>query len=557
MIHVDPRFSRTSALADLHVSLRAGQRPRLPRRADQLRRQRRALAERPVLPDVPPALHQRRADRRPTTSATPRTWTASSPATIPETRRYDTDILAVRRRSEPRRRRVTRPPQDQQASEGGAAMGTPRQRTRSTRRCKTRAASSRSSSATSRATRRRWSSSACGVPRDLFWTARRGDPEQLGPRADDRLRLRRRLDPAHDRHPDHRLPARCCNCCSATSAGRAAASWRCAATPRIQGSTDIPTLYNLLPGYLPMPTVPDRHATLAGLSWPGEQLPTGSWYNAAEVPDQPAQGLVRRRRHPDNDYAYDLLPKIDDDYSFQPMLLLMRDGLMRGLFCMGRTRPSAARTRFWRAGRWPTSTGWWCATSTRSRPRRSGTTRPRSTTATLRPSDIKTEIFLMPAAIDRREGRLLHQHPAARAVARQGRRSARRLPLGSVVLSIAWACGSSELYADDHSPRGRQLAALTWDYPTLDDRVGDPDLDAVVREINGYTVADGTPGQRLHRAQGRRLDRLRLLDLLRHHARRGPKPRAQPAGRRPSRARLGLRLAAQRPHPLQPRLRRP
>ncbi len=30
-----------------------------------------------------------------------------------------------------------------------------------------------------------------------------------------------------------------------------------------------------------------------------------------------------------------MLPQIGGDYSFQAMLLLMRDGLMRGLFCMG------------------------------------------------------------------------------------------------------------------------------------------------------------------------------------------------------------------------------
>ena len=44
----------------------------------------------------------------------------------------------------------------------------------------------------------------------------------------------------------------------ATSGGRAAASWRCAATPRSRARTDIPTLYNLLPGYLPMPTPAGR-----------------------------------------------------------------------------------------------------------------------------------------------------------------------------------------------------------------------------------------------------------------------------------------------------------
>ena len=36
VIHVDPRFTRTSAMADLHVPLRAGQRHRVPRRDHQL-----------------------------------------------------------------------------------------------------------------------------------------------------------------------------------------------------------------------------------------------------------------------------------------------------------------------------------------------------------------------------------------------------------------------------------------------------------------------------------------------------------------------------------------
>ncbi len=37
VIHVDPRFTRTSAMADLWVPLRAGSRHRLPRRPDPLR----------------------------------------------------------------------------------------------------------------------------------------------------------------------------------------------------------------------------------------------------------------------------------------------------------------------------------------------------------------------------------------------------------------------------------------------------------------------------------------------------------------------------------------
>ena len=42
IIHVDPRFSRTSAVADLHVPIRAGRGHRVRRRPDQLRAAERA-----------------------------------------------------------------------------------------------------------------------------------------------------------------------------------------------------------------------------------------------------------------------------------------------------------------------------------------------------------------------------------------------------------------------------------------------------------------------------------------------------------------------------------
>ena len=50
----------------------------------------------------------------------------------------------------------------------------------------------------------------------------------------------------------------------------------------IQGSTDVPTLYDLLPGYLPQPTA-DRRARLArGLHRQHEEIVTGYWSNFRE-----------------------------------------------------------------------------------------------------------------------------------------------------------------------------------------------------------------------------------------------------------------------------------
>ncbi|HEX2184370.1 MAG TPA: molybdopterin dinucleotide binding domain-containing protein, partial [Chloroflexota bacterium] len=49
-----------------------------------------------------------------------------------------------------------------------------------------------------------------------------------------------------------------------------------------------------------------------------------------------------------------------------------------------------------------------------------------------------------------------------------------------------------ELYRGDDSSAGRQLLSLTWDYPQKGPH-GDPDLERVLQEINGYTVADRRP----------------------------------------------------------------
>ena len=90
-------------------------------------------------------------------------------------------------------------------------------------------------------------------------------------------------------------------------------------------------------------------------------------------------------------------------------------------------------------------------------------------------------------------------------------------------------------------------------------RQREPDVEDVLREINGYDVATGEPVAGFAAARGRRLDRVRLLDLLRRlRRRRQPGPPARP-GRCRRRGRLGLArvgvgVAGQPAHALQPRL---
>jgi formate dehydrogenase major subunit len=48
------------------------------------------------------------------------------------------------------------------------------------------------------------------------------------------------------------------------------------------------------------------------------------------------------------------------------------------------------------------------------------------------------------------------------------------------------------LYADSADPKDRPIRHLTWDYPTIGEHE-EPDAEAVLKEINGYTIRDGEP----------------------------------------------------------------
>ena len=258
----------------------------------------------------------------------------------------------------------------------------------------------------------------------------------------------------------------------------------------IQGSTDIPTLYNLLPGYLPMPSARKSHHSLAAYL-ATEQPQHGWWYHMPKYLVSLLKAWYGDAATPQNDFAYDLLPKIGDDYSFQKQLMLMKDGVIKGLFLMGQNPAVGGQNAV--LGRKALANLDWLVVRDLMEIESAAFWHdsPEVRRGELRPQDIKTEIFLLPAAITGEKAgsytntqRLVQWHDKAVD------------PPGDC-RSESWFIFQlgrrlKELYRDDDSPRGRQIRALTWDYPTTGTH-GEPDLDAVVKEINGYTVADGKP----------------------------------------------------------------
>ena len=148
----------------------------------------------------------------------------------------------------------------------------------------------------------------------------------------------------------------------------------------------------------------------------------------------------------------------------------------------------------------------------------------------MRTEDIAHRGVLLPRRRAHREGRHVHQHPADGAVAPQGRRAARRPALGPVVHLPPRPAASASGWPAPTTSVDRPVLDLTWDYPT-EGAHDEPSAEAVLAEINGCD-ADGELLSAYTQLKRRRLDRVRLLDLLR---RATPTASTRPPGGRRAR----------------------
>src|SRR5690606_21715829 len=98
----------------------------------------------------------------------------------------------------------------------------------------------------------------------------------------------------------------------------------------IQGSTDIPTLFNLLPGYLPMPNAgdhPDFDSWVDSLRHPGAK---GFWGNAPAYAVSLLKAYFGEAATAENDYLFDHLPRLTGDHGTYRSVLDMIDGKVKG-----------------------------------------------------------------------------------------------------------------------------------------------------------------------------------------------------------------------------------
>lgn len=256
----------------------------------------------------------------------------------------------------------------------------------------------------------------------------------------------------------------------------------------IQGSTDIPTLYDLLPGYLPQPHAFKPHGTLKDYL-ATEQSPTGWWFNFPDYAVSLLKAWYGSAADEAHDFGYSWIPKMVGDHSQLPMTMAMADGVLRGLVVLGQNPViGGSNSRLVQEGlgrlEWlvvrdftetETASFWYAGDPVRN--------------GGLRPADIGTEVFLMPASITgEKAGSFTNTHRLV-----QWHEQVVDSPGDS--RSETWFVYHlgrrlKELYAGSDRARDRPIQALTWDYP-VEARRREPDAEAVLKEINGYRIADG------------------------------------------------------------------
>ena len=205
----------------------------------------------------------------------------------------------------------------------------------------------------------------------------------------------------------------------------------------IQGSTDIPTLYDLLPGYLPMPkagadnSLDDYVKNYTARSGWWTEFPKyivsllKAWYGHAATPE--------------NGFCFDHLPKITGDHSHMTTVVNMADGDVKGYFVMGQNAVvgspnSGLQRKGLRNLEWLVVRDFYMVETAEF-----WKDSPEHERGEVTAETIGTEVFFFPAAAHTEKNGSFTQHTAHRPMASRRYRAARRLPQRAFILLITSA----------------------------------------------------------------------------------------------------------------------
>ena len=250
----------------------------------------------------------------------------------------------------------------------------------------------------------------------------------------------------------------------------------------IQGSSDIPTLFDTLPGYIPMPHA-HRHGDLDAFIAAGAP-DKGFWGNMRSYTVSLLKAWWGEAATGENGYCFDYLPRLTGSHSTYDTVMEQIAGTVKGFILYGQNPAvGSANSRMQRLGMskldWLVvrdfslieSATWW----------RDG---PEIETGEMKTEELKTEVFFLPAAAHiEKDGTFTNtqrmvqwHHKAQEPVADQRSDLWFQFHLGRMI---------RERLRGSEDERDRPVLDLTWSYPTEGERA-EPNAQAVLAEISGW-----------------------------------------------------------------------
>jgi len=248
----------------------------------------------------------------------------------------------------------------------------------------------------------------------------------------------------------------------------------------VQGSTDMAILYHIIPGYMP---TPQQGSTPTLEAYNATTPPAGWWVNRPKYVASLLKAFYGENATAANEFGYQWLPKLDGlDHSHIAQYRDMGEGKVEGMFCWADnpavSGPSAsAKRNYQKKLKWLVSVDVF-ENETASFWQGPG----------MNPAEIDTEVFILPGAIGyEKEG----------SKANSGRWiqwgwKAQDPPGESK--SDLWIVNElfkriQALYNAEGGVVAEQITKMFWDYDGPDGQI---DIIKVCKDLNGYRTADGS-----------------------------------------------------------------
>jgi formate dehydrogenase, alpha subunit, proteobacterial-type len=251
----------------------------------------------------------------------------------------------------------------------------------------------------------------------------------------------------------------------------------------VQGSTDHCLLFHILPGYLKVPVHTDTSlAAYLKRVTPTTKDPISAnwWQNYPKYITSLLKAWYADAATKANDFGFHYLPKIKsgENYSHTSLFEAMYAGKIKGLMCWGQNPavggPNANMERDALENLdWLVAADLW-ETETATFWKRPGAN----------PAAIKTEVFLLPASASmEKEGSISNSGRWAQWRYKAADSPGEAMP--DLEMATLLVLKLKQLYAAEGGPNAEAITKLTWDY-------GEPaDVHKVAKEVNGYDLSTG------------------------------------------------------------------